>query len=1009
MKTATRYLTAARRHAVVRILGLLVSLLALLAATGTSNGAAPRGLVAAPASPTQGEQVFYVDWNITASGSETQVNGVVKVTEKEQIVMRGSAVVHKKPYGGGSFVLETIPFELTVTDDWEQILTSPCYYQRVRRSITDPARYMGGPDQFWAGVWSPDVGLFQPRQRADGSWYMEDPFNPWFYVSGPLIRYFTYRDDALATQTCEGVSFSHTDVSEGSGYVAVLSESRVLEGDPTGTVFTRDETYTTLADPPLTVNFHGTVRLPCGPTGTAASTAGGQGSTQQVCGCAAYPPSHVFDASDPIVTSLNVGVVFGPVLVEPDGTDIITFVASCEGRGVKNAELEVTVKPEENSGGHLHDGTRPRGYLNGTEISGSRPSIKVQTNDRGYAIVEFMAGKDLATRSSGIAGIYVVKARSTRFPYRQESQTSYRFPVLVPGLQELGPGANYQLFPAASSHPNPFYGTPATLNAVRQLADAFRQRQEEHNGDLRFYGKPEWPIAPTTVFAISLKDGGLFDLPQRGWWRPPYGLHRYGKHVELFFLLPPQGFSGVTPQEASAWLAREFRRLGEQYGTWYRDGGSPWNLAVEQGAARQATMASTADGPNLATGVFLSDPADRYVAGAGQTVTYTVGVENLTRGTQAHNAVLTATLPTGLTFVRAVPAATRMAGPNQPVWELGTLDAEGVPRLFDVVAQVGAGVVPGTILIVTAQVSTSDADVNPSDNQYEAFGLLVQPPGPDLAVRSEIAATAMTVGRPITFTVEVANAGNAPAAGTSLTLTLPDSVTLISATPTPSTSGAGHVTWDLGDLAAGASKPITVTVSLDTVLAALVSRDPDSEPAGVLTYTLRAGSLTPDFDLNNNEEQVVKPVEFAGPDLSVSLNVAGADGPGMLSAGQDVTYTLLYGNFGNQIAPTTTLTLSLWSGLSLVSAQPAPSRRDTSTTFAGGILVWDLGDLPVGEWGTIQVRLHVATIPSEGSLVLAAIASDTADIRPTDNVTLDRGTAKMSQLYLPQVMRAAQG
>jgi uncharacterized repeat protein (TIGR01451 family) len=995
----------------VRILGLLVSLLALLAATGTSNGAAPRGLVAAPASPTQGEQVFYVDWNITASGSETQVNGVVKVTEKEQIVMRGSAVVHKKPYGGGSFVLETIPFELTVTDDWEQILTSPCYYQRVRRSITDPARYMGGPDQFWAGVWSPDVGLFQPRQRADGSWYMEDPFNPWFYVSGPLIRYFTYRDDALATQTCEGVSFSHTDVSEGSGYVAVLSESRVLEGDPTGTVFTRDETYTTLADPPLTVNFHATVRLPCGPTGTAASTAGGQGSTQQVCGCAAYPPSHVFDASDPIVTSLEVRASPPPpLLLHPDSEADIYFVATCEGRRVKNAELEVTVKPVESSGGHLHDGTRPRGYLNGTEITDARPSTKIKTDERGNATVQFMAGKDLQARIRGIAGIYVVKARSTRFPYAPRSQTGESIPVLVWGLQELGSGANYQLAPIGGpSHPKVFYGTPVTLDAVRRLADAFRQRQEEHNADLRFYGKLPWPIAPTTVFAISLEDGGLFDLPQRGWWRPPFGLHEYGWQVTLLPTLTGLEFP-VPKKEVTAWMEREFRRLGEQYGTWYRDGGSPWNLAVEQGAARQATLASTADGPNLATGVFLSDPADRYVAGAGQTVTYTVGVENLTRGTQAHNVVLTATLPTGLTFVRAVPAATRMAGPNQPVWDLGTLNAEGVPRLFDVVAQVGAGVAPGTVVTVTAQASTSDADANPSDNQHEALGLLVQPPGPDLAVRSTLAATAMTVGPPITFTVEVANAGNAPAAGTSLSLTFPVSVTLVSATPAPSTSGAGHATWNLGGLAAGATQQVTVTVLLGADLAALASRDPDSEPAGVLTYTLRAGSLTPDFDLSNNEEQVVKPVEFAGPDLSVSLNVAGADGPGTLSAGQDVTYTVLYGNFGNQIAPTTTLTLSLWSGLNLVSAQPAPSRTDTSTTFAGGVLVWDLGDLPVGEWDTIQVRLHVASIPSEGSLVLAAIGSDTADIRPTNNVALDRRTAnvRVSRIYLPLAMRAVQ-
>jgi uncharacterized repeat protein (TIGR01451 family) len=727
-----------------------------------------------------------------------------------------------------------------------------------------------------------------------------------------------------------------------------------------------------------------------------------------VCGCAAYPPSHVFDASDPIVTSLEVWA-YPPRELDPNQEGDIDFIVTCDGRRVKNAELEVTVKPVETSGGHLHDGNRPRGYLNGTEITEARPSIKVQTDARGNATVRFMAGKDLQARIRGIAGIYVVKARSTRFPYGQRSQTGESIPVLVWGLQELGSGANYEVSPIRRpGHPKFLYGTPATLDAVRRLADAFRQRQEEHNADLRFYGKLPWAIAPTRVFAISLEDGGLFDLPQRGWWRPPFGLHEYGWQVTLLPTLTGLEFP-VPKKEVTAWMEREFRRLGEQYGTWYPDGGSPWNLAVEQGTATRATLASAAEGPNLATVVSLSGPADRFVAGAGQTVTYTVGVENLTRGTQAHNVVLTATLPAGLTFVRAVPAASRMAGPNQPVWELGTLDAEGVPRLFDVVAQVGVGVVPGTVLTVTAQASTSDADANPSDNQYEAFGLLVQPPGPDLTVRSTLAATAMTVGQPITFTVEVANAGNAAAAGTSLTLTLPDSVTLVSATPAPSTSGAGRVTWNLGGLAAGASQPVTVTVSLDTALAALASRDPDSEPPGVLTYTLRAGSVTPDFDLSNNEEQVVKPMEFAGPDLSVSLNVDGTDGPGMLSAGRDLTYTVLYGNFGNQMAPTTTLTLSLWSGLNLVSAQPAPSRTDTSTTFAGGVLVWDLGDLPVGEWDTIQVRLHVASIPSEGSLVLAAIGSDTADTRPTDNMTLDRRTAKMSQLYLPQVMRAAPG
>lgn len=973
-----------------RVLLVFVLLVALVATMGTSLGSAQPTGTDAPVAPAQSEKIIYVDWNITASGSSTTFIGTTKITVRQHIVIRGSTVIHQAP--GEQFV-KAIPFELTVTDDWEEIATGPCYYEHRRWSITDPDRYMGGPDEFWIYPW-----IFEPRQRADGRWYIQDPFNPEFFINGDLGRDFTYRFDHTYANPCTGDRFSDTETRESGWIYPVVffdfgQGPHDLEGDPTGTVYTRDVTYTAgpLA-PSLTVNFHATVRLPCGPT-VATSAAGSQSSIQQVCGCAAYPPSHIFDASDPIVTSLRVSFYPPPPLaVGPDDRVEFPIVATCEGRRVKNAELEVTVKPEANSGGHLHDGNRPRGYLNGTEITDSRPSIKVMTDNHGNAVVKFEPGKDLQHRIRGIAGIYEIKARSTRFPYT--SERSERLNVLVYGLQELGPGANYELFSfgvGGNVHPKVFYGTPATLNAVRQLADAFRQRQEEHNADLRFYGKPEWPLARTIVIAISLEEGGLFDLPRAGWWRPPFELHGYGRQVTLLPTI--EGLEFPVPQrEVTAWMEREFRRLGEQYGTWYSDGGSPWNLAVEQGAATQAPTAITADGPDLATVAFLSDPADRYVAGAGQTVTYTVGVENLTRETQAHNVVLTATLPSGLTFLSANPAPTRMAGVNQPVWELGALDAEGVPRLFDVVAQIGAGVAPGTVLTVTAEASTSDADANPSDNQTEAFGLLVQPPGADLAIRSDIAAAAMTVGEPVTFTVDVANAGNAPAADATLTLTLPDSVTLVSATPAPATSSASRATWNLGSLAPDTSRRITVTVSLDPVLLARVPLDSDWEAGGVLSYTLRAESVTPDIDLSNNVEEVVKRVEFAGPDLSVSMNVEGADGPASLSVGQDLTYTLLYGNSGNQVAPTTTLTLSFWSGLELVSAEPAPSRTTTSPTFAGGVLVWDLGDLPVGEWGTIQVRLHVASVPSEGSLVLAVIASDTADTHPVDNTVLDHRT-----------------
>ena len=150
------------------------------------------------------------------------------------------------------------------------------------------------------------------------------------------------------------------------------------------------------------------------------------------------------------------------------------------------------------------------------------------------------------------------------------------------------------------------------------------------------------------------------------------------------------------------------------------------------------------------------------------------------------------------------------------------------------------------------------------------------------------------------------------------------------------------------------------------------------------------------------------PIEFAGPDLLAKLTAATASGSA-LAAGQDITYTVFYGNYGNQIAPTTTLTLSLWSGMSLVNAEPASSRTITSSTFLGGVLGWDMGDLPVGDSGVIRVRVHVADIPPEGSMVLAAVRSDEMDIQPTDNVDVRLESSKSYAVYLPLVMASARG
>jgi hypothetical protein len=208
----------------------------------------------------------------------------------------------------------------------------------------------------------------------------------------------------------------------------------------------------------------------------------------------------------------------------------------------------------------------------------------------------------------------------------------------------------------------------------------------------------------------------------------------------------------------------------------------------------------------------------------------------------------------------------------------------------------------------------------------------------------------------------------------------------------------------LGSVAPSDSRLITATVSLAGDFIGLVAFDSPTSTTG-LTFTTSIGSSATDLDVSNNMWQIVKPIELAGPDVATWLNVAGVGPAGTIKTGQDLTYTVGYGNWGNQIAHTTTLTLSLESGLSVIGAQPAPARTAVPNVFSGTVLGWDWGNLSMNDSGAVQVRVHVDSVSADGSLVIAAIQSADLDIRPLNNVDRDSRLPVMTHVYLPLVLR----
>jgi hypothetical protein len=237
----------------------------------------------------------------------------------------------------------------------------------------------------------------------------------------------------------------------------------------------------------------------------------------------------------------------------------------------------------------------------------------------------------------------------------------------------------------------------------------------------------------------------------------------------------------------------------------------------------------------------------------------------------------------------------------------------------------------------------------------------------------------------VKFGVSVSNQGNITASATLLSVVLPPKVSFTSGDPGPTATSGATANWQLGDIAPAASSTVTITVTLDPSLAPAWLAEPDA--AGALSFVFDAATTAAQMTPAHNHLEITKRVELAGPDLQVWINVQGADEPGELPVGKDVKYVVGYGNFGNRPATGATVSLSLSEGLTFLGAEPKPAGTEKSDRFGGGVLSWNVGDLGVGDSKTVTASVHVTSVPGDGSLSMATIASPRGmDIDPRNDV-----------------------
>jgi hypothetical protein len=230
--------------------------------------------------------------------------------------------------------------------------------------------------------------------------------------------------------------------------------------------------------------------------------------------------------------------------------------------------------------------------------------------------------------------------------------------------------------------------------------------------------------------------------------------------------------------------------------------------------------------------------------------------------------------------------------------------------------------------------------------------------GVDLVLTRSPATTSITAPGNVTITYTIRNAGTAAAAGVEV-LADYKGLTFVSADSTDFDGTAKK--WTIGDLAAGATETIQVTLS--------------AAAAGTFQPTAVASTTSTETVLNNNTVTTTVKAGSVTPTPGVDLVLTRSPASKSITAPGNVTITYTIRNAGDAAAAGVEV-LADYKGLTFVSAN--------STDFDGTAKKWTIGDLAAGATETIQVTLAAA---AAGTFQPTAVASTTSTESKINNNT----------------------
>ena len=374
-------------------------------------------------------------------------------------------------------------------------------------------------------------------------------------------------------------------------------------------------------------------------------------------------------------------------------------------------------------------------------------------------------------------------------------------------------------------------------------------------------------------------------------------------------------------------------------------------------AAPQATIAKEAD-----LSITKSDSPDPVIAGGGNTIIYTVTVNNA-GPSDASGVVVTDTLPAGVTFVSTSGCTEDPAG--VPACTLGTITA-GSSAMYTITATVD----PSTSGTITNNASVVGNETDPNGANDMVMEDTTVNANVDMGITKTDGLTTVVAGTPLTYTITVSNAGPSDAVGATVSDTFPATLTGVTWTCTPAgagssctnAAGAGNLSETVS-VGVGGTVTFSVTGTVDPGAMGTISNTAAVTPPASATETNPGNENATDADTVITKEA----------DLSITKTA------GSVVAGSQVTYTITASNIGPSDAVGATVTDTFPASLSNVMWTCMAGASSSCPANGNGNLN-QMVDIAAGESAIFTVTGDLAS-DAMGNLV------NTANIAPPAGVT----------------------